>query len=167
MQSRKRYPAKRAILLVGVSHDEWAMYALHLRHCDLQPAAADTTDAALNGAADADVIVTEIELPGSFDALELIRRLRLDTRTKSKPVIVLTAWTSAADRVAALAAGCDVFLTKPCVPSVLTQHVSRLTRTRSLQKERCHEVTNCHPDDHCPYGRRKLRLRSRRTGPHE
>jgi CheY-like chemotaxis protein len=50
----------------------------------------DTADA-LALARTADVIVTGIRVPGPFDGIELVRRLRADGPTKDKPIIVLTA----------------------------------------------------------------------------
>ena len=91
----------------------------------MEQQAANTTDEALNRAAEVDVIVTGVQVPGSFDGLELVRRLRADVRTESKLIIVLTAWALHPSREQALAAGCDIFLAKPCLPDTLEREIRR------------------------------------------
>ena len=55
-------------------------------------------------------------------------------QTKAIPVIVLTAcgWRSERDR--ARAAGCDVFLAKPCLPDLLVREIRRLLRLYGAPK---------------------------------
>lgn len=81
---------------------------------------------ALTVAPKADVIVTGILLASSMDGVELIARLRHDERTNHTPIIVLTACAWKTERERAAHAGCDVFLSKPCLPSDLLRHVRRL-----------------------------------------
>jgi DNA-binding response OmpR family regulator len=70
--------------------------------------------------------VTGIRVPGPFDGLELVRRLRAHDRTRRKPIIVLSACTLPRDQDAAREAGCSVFLPKPCLPDALSREVRRL-----------------------------------------
>jgi len=77
----------------------------------------------------ADAIVTGIFLSGLFDGLELVRRVRADERTRHKPIIVLTGCAFDEDRERARAAGCDVFLTKPCLPGTLVGELCRALAT--------------------------------------
>jgi CheY-like chemotaxis protein len=112
------------VLLVQPSADEGgAMYAEFLRFHGLTPLVATNAADALLAAARADIIVTGILLSGDVDGVELIARLRSDAATKDVPIIVLTAcaWPSAQGR--AELAGCDAFLTKPCLPEVLLHEV--------------------------------------------
>ena len=76
-----------------------------------------------------DVIVTGIRVRGSFDGVNLVSRLRHADGTKQTPIIVLTAGTFERDRQRAFAAGCDVFLSKPCLPEQLISAISGVVAT--------------------------------------
>ena len=124
-----------SILLVEPPEDDRPMYAEFLRANGFSVTEVDSTDEGLSAAPAADLIVTGVRMPGSFDGIELVRRLRDDERTKRKPLIVLTACTFEPDQSRAFAAGCDVFLPKPCLPEVLLQEVRRLIdQSRRLRK---------------------------------
>jgi len=58
------------------------------------------------------LILMDISLPG-IDGLETTRRVKADSRFKSLPIIALTAHAFQSDELAARAAGCDEFETKP------------------------------------------------------
>ena len=115
-----------SILLVEPPEDDRPMYAEFLRANGFSVTEVDSTDDGLSAAQAADLIVTGVRMPGSFDGIELVRRLRDDERTKSKPLIVLTACTFEPDQSRAFAAGCDVFLPKPCLPEILLKEARRL-----------------------------------------
>jgi DNA-binding response OmpR family regulator len=102
------------------------MYAESLRHGGFTVREVDSTDDGLIAARKADLIVAAIRMPGSFDGIELVRRLRADASTRHKPLIVLTACTLEPDQSRAFSAGCDVFLPKPCLPEVLLAEAQRL-----------------------------------------
>ena len=124
-----------SILLVEPPEDDRPMYAEFLRANGFSVTEVDSTDDGLSAAHDADLIVTGVRMRGSFDGIELVRRLRDDERTKSKPLIVLTACTFEPDQSRAFAAGCDVFLPKPCLPEVLLKEARRLIEySRRLRK---------------------------------
>ncbi len=59
-----------------------------------------------------DLILLDMSLP-TMDGWEAARRIKADDRTRSIPVIALTAHALSADRDKALAAGCDDYDTKP------------------------------------------------------
>ncbi|MBL8348349.1 MAG: PAS-domain containing protein [Rubrivivax sp.] len=59
-----------------------------------------------------DLILLDIQLPG-IDGYEVLRRLRADERTRSKPVIAISANAMRGDIERGLAAGFDDYLTKP------------------------------------------------------
>ena len=67
------------------------MYSEFLRAQQFRAVEIDDTADAFALAVTSDVIVTGICVPGPFDGVELIRRLRADDRTKRKPIIVVTA----------------------------------------------------------------------------
>jgi two-component system cell cycle response regulator DivK len=74
----------------------------------------------------ADVVVTGIRVPGPFDGVELVRHLRTNATTQDRPIIVLTACAFTHDERRARAAGCDVFLRKPCYPEALLAEIQRV-----------------------------------------
>jgi len=121
-----RHRRAPGVLLVDGAADNRAMYAESLRAAGFRAIEIDNTADALALAVTADAIVTGIRVPGPFDGLELVRRLRADARTRSKPTIVLTACAFDEDRSRARAAGCDVFLPKPCLPGTVIGEVVRL-----------------------------------------
>ena len=113
-----------SILLIEPDDDSRVRYAEYLHTFGFMVLTADTTDDGLSRASDADVIVTWIGVPGSFDAVELVRRVRQTTRTKHTPIIVLlTACVFESDRQRAFAAGCDLFLPKHCPPERLVSEI--------------------------------------------
>ena len=120
---RHASPAASVVLLVEPKDDNRDMFAEYLQACGLTVLTADTTDDGLIRAANADVIVTGIRMPGSCDGIEFVRRLRNADGTKEKPIIVLTACALESDQRRALSAGCDTFLAKPCLPDRLESDV--------------------------------------------
>lgn len=58
------------------------------------------------------VIVLDLMLPG-MNGMDLCRRLRRENRTRRIPIIMLTAKTSEADRIAGLDLGADDYIAKP------------------------------------------------------
>jgi len=66
-----------------------------------------------------DVIVLDLGLPG-VDGIEVTRRLRLSTQT---PIIILSVRAAESDKIAALDAGADDYLTKPCQTGDLLERI--------------------------------------------
>jgi len=58
------------------------------------------------------LIILDLMLPG-MSGMELCRRLRRENQTRKTPIIMLTAKTSEADRVAGLDVGADDYIAKP------------------------------------------------------
>jgi two-component system, OmpR family, KDP operon response regulator KdpE len=75
-------------------------------------------------ASEVDLVVLDLGLPG-IDGVEVIRRLRSWT---SVPVIVLSVRDAQADKVAALDAGADDFVTKPFAMDELLARVRAVLR---------------------------------------
>lgn len=58
------------------------------------------------------IIVLDLMLPG-ISGIDLCRRLRSEARTRRLPIIMMTAKTSEADRIAGLDLGADDYIAKP------------------------------------------------------
>jgi CheY-like chemotaxis protein len=116
---------KPLVLLVYPDSDCRQMYVDHLRrHHVPTVAAADGSDA-LQLAATADILVTELCVP-RVDGIQLIAAVRSNPATSHVPVVVLTASARESDRDRAERAGCDLFLPVPCSPDNLLRHLRRL-----------------------------------------
>lgn len=72
-----------------------------------------------------DVLVLDVMLPG-LDGLEVLRRLRADTRGAGLPVLMLTAKGQREDRETAIRSGADLFITKPFSNAEVIHAVARL-----------------------------------------
>ena len=81
-----------------------------------------------------DVVVSDIAMPGE-DGYSLIRRIRLRSPDKGGliPAVALTAYAKIEDRVTILAAGFQMYLSKPADPNELAAVVSSLARRRGLE----------------------------------
>ena len=82
-------------------------------------------DALLQRAAQAEVIVLDIGLPG-IDGFEVVRRLR--ARGSQVPVLLLTARDAIEDRVRGLELGADDYLVKPFATAELVARLKALAR---------------------------------------
>jgi signal transduction histidine kinase len=83
-----------------------------------------------------DVIVADIMMPG-LDGFELLRALRADERTRTVPVILLSARAGEEARVDGLQAGADDYLVKPFSARELIARVQAQilgARVRSVEK---------------------------------
>jgi CheY-like chemotaxis protein len=69
-----------------------------------------------------DLILMDLWMP-VVDGVEAMRRQKADSRTSHVPVLAVSAQSHAPDSSAALAAGADAFLTKPCDPDRLLDHI--------------------------------------------
>jgi putative two-component system response regulator len=79
-----------------------------------------------------ELMILDIGLPG-LDGLEVTRRLRLDRRTRTLPVILLTARMGMDDLVRGLDAGADDFVNKPFRrPELLARIRSAIRMRRAI-----------------------------------
>jgi two-component system phosphate regulon response regulator PhoB len=62
--------------------------------------------------------------------IELARRLRREARTKSIPIIMLTARVQENDKISGLEAGADDYITKPFSPRELIARIKAVLRRR-------------------------------------
>jgi CheY-like chemotaxis protein len=78
-----------------------------------------------------DVIVMDLSLP-HIDGWEAMRRLKADSSTAAIPIVACTAHVMGGSCERAVDAGCNAFLTKPCLPVDLFREVKRvLARQRA------------------------------------
>ena len=115
------------ILVVDDYEDAREMYAEYLRFCGFRVAEARNGNEALDQAFTLmpDLILMDLSLPG-MDGWEATRQLKADTRTKAIPVVALTGHALAGASEGAKKAGCDSFVTKPCLPDDLVVEVRRM-----------------------------------------
>ncbi|MBI4801595.1 MAG: response regulator transcription factor [Elusimicrobia bacterium] len=93
----------------------------------------------LSGAAAAlrerpDIIILDLLLPG-MDGLEVCRRIKMDVRTVSIPIIMLTAKGEESDKVAGLELGADDYVTKPFSVKELLARVRAVLRRPAAAAE--------------------------------
>jgi two-component system phosphate regulon response regulator PhoB len=77
-----------------------------------------------------DLVLLDWMLPGT-SGVEFARVLRRSTRTKSIPIIMLTARAEESDKVAGLEIGADDYITKPFSPRELLARIKAVLRRRT------------------------------------
>ncbi len=90
---------------------------------------AEQAMAAVNDALP-DLVLLDWMLPG-MSGVEFARMLRRVARTKSIPIIMLTARAEESDKVAGLEIGADDYITKPFSPRELIARIKAVLRRRS------------------------------------
>jgi two-component system phosphate regulon response regulator PhoB len=74
-----------------------------------------------------DMVLLDWNLPGQ-SGLSLVRRLRAQARTRSLPIMMVTARCGEPDKIMALEAGADDYMTKPFSPREMVARVHCLLR---------------------------------------
>jgi pilus assembly protein CpaE len=117
------------ILIVDDDHDTLKLIGLVLERRGYQVSVADNGRLALELAAGGppDLILLDIMMP-EMDGLEVTRRLRLAPATQRTPIILFSAKSREADRLAGFKAGADDYLSKPTQPSELIIRIEALLR---------------------------------------
>jgi CheY-like chemotaxis protein len=100
------------------------MYSEYLKFSGFDVIEASNGLEALQRAIEAspDIILMDLSLP-VMDGWEATRRLKEDTRTAHIPVVALTGHALAGMSEGAKRAGCDAFVTKPCLPEDLVKEI--------------------------------------------
>jgi putative two-component system response regulator len=80
-----------------------------------------------------DLVLLDVVMPG-LDGFEVCRRIKSDPANRLLPVVLVTSLSSVADRVEALDAGADDFLTKPIDRNELMARVLTLIRTKEVHE---------------------------------
>jgi two-component system phosphate regulon response regulator PhoB len=120
-----------------VIEDEPAIQELityNLKQAGHQALRADNAEQALNLVQNAlpDLILLDWMLPG-ISGVEFARRLRADKRTRTIPIIMLTARSEEQDKLTGLETGADDYITKPFSPRELNARVKAVLRRRAPQ----------------------------------
>jgi CheY-like chemotaxis protein len=115
------------ILVVDDYQDAREMYAEYLQFSGFRVAEARNGNEAVSQAFELkpDLILMDLSLPG-MDGWEATRVLKADDRTRHIPVVALTGHALAGASEGAKKAGCDSFVTKPCLPDDLVVEVRRM-----------------------------------------
>ena len=108
------------------------LIAVNLRHGGFDPVVVGDGDAAQRtlDAVLPDAILLDWMLPGQ-SGIALARHWRKDDRTKSVPILMLTARGDEVDRVAGLDAGADDYITKPFSTQEMLARIRAVLRRRA------------------------------------
>ena len=111
------------------------LIAVNLRHNGMLAVLAADGEAAQLAIDDVlpDVILLDWMLPGQ-SGLVLARRWRADPRTKTTPILMLTARGDEPDKVAGLDAGADDYITKPFSTQELLARIRAVLRRRAPEQ---------------------------------
>ncbi len=80
-----------------------------------------------------DLLLMDISIRGQKDGLELTKEIRLNPTMSSIPVVCYTAHAYREDRLNALAAGCDEYISKPSNIYSLLQTLLLHAKNKSVQ----------------------------------
>jgi two-component system phosphate regulon response regulator PhoB len=123
--------AKENILAVEDDEDilELLRYNLSKEGYRVTPVTSGEQGLLLVRSAMPDLILLDLMLPG-IDGLEVCRRLKLDSKTRLVPIIMLTAKGEEADIVTGLELGAEDYMTKPFSTRILLARVRTVLRRR-------------------------------------
>jgi two-component system cell cycle response regulator DivK len=123
----KAKPPRPCVLLVDDYPDAREMYSEYLQYSGFDVIEAGNGMEALHQAIERspDIILMDLSLP-VMDGWEATRRLKADQRTAGIPVVALTGHALAGISEGARKAGCDAFVTKPCLPEDLVKEIRKL-----------------------------------------
>ena len=115
------------VLVVDDFADAREMYGEYLKFCGFRVAEAQNGVEAIDKAKrlKPDLILMDLSMP-VVDGWEATRRLKADSSTKGIPVVALTGHAMAGHSESAKSAGCDVVITKPCLPHDLIKEIKKV-----------------------------------------
>lgn len=108
------------------------LIAYNLKQAGHQLLRADNAEQAINLVSNAlpDLVLLDWMLPG-LSGIEFARRLRADKRTRTVPIIMLTARSDEQDKLIGLETGADDYITKPFSPRELNARIKAVLRRRA------------------------------------
>src|SRR3954463_4401765 len=124
------------VLLVDDYPDAREMYTEYLEFSGFDVVEAGNGMEALERAIDSapDIILMDLSLP-VMDGWEATRRLKADKATARIPIVALTGHALAGMLEGAKNAGCDAFVTKPCLPEDLVKEIQKVLDEHSSAKK--------------------------------
>jgi len=124
---KMKNPDRPRVLLVDDYPDAREMYTEYLTFSGFEVVEASNGAEALQRAIETapDIILMDLSLP-VMDGWEATRRLKADQKTAAIPVVALTGHALAGISEGAKRAGCDAFVTKPCLPEDLVREIRRI-----------------------------------------
>jgi two-component system, cell cycle response regulator DivK len=131
------------VLVVEDYQDAREMYAAYLQFSGFTVAEATNGFEAVEKAVELmpDIVLMDLALP-RMDGWEATRRLKGDPRTRHIPIVALTGHALAGHAEGARLAGCDAFVTKPCLPDALVAEIKRLLDSHADDGKRSSRATN-------------------------
>ena len=132
----ERTATRPRVLLVDDYPDAREMYGEYLKFTGFDVIEASNGVEAVERALDTapDIILMDLSLP-IMDGWEATRRLKADQRTADIPVVALTGHALAGISEGAKKAGCDAFVTKPCLPEDLVTEIRKVLDRRSANRK--------------------------------
>lgn len=105
---------KPRLLIVEDDYENQKFLALFLgRYFEVDSCDSSETFYELTGKNKYDIFLMDISIKGQKNGLELTREIKLNSSTSLIPVVCYTAHAFAHDRLNALDAGCDEYVSKP------------------------------------------------------
>ncbi len=122
------------VLVVEDYQDAREMYAAYLAFSGYRVAEATNGIEAIEKTVELlpDIILMDLALP-RMHGWEATRRLKDDDRTRHIPIVALTGHALAGHAERARQAGCDAFVTKPCLPDALVAEIQRMLSARDAK----------------------------------
>jgi CheY-like chemotaxis protein len=119
------------VLVVEDYQDAREMYAAYLQFSGYRVAEATNGIEAIEQANELmpDIILMDLALP-KMDGWEATGRLKMSDKTRHIPIVALTGHALAGHAERARQAGCDAFVTKPCLPDALVAEIRRMLSSR-------------------------------------
>jgi two-component system, cell cycle response regulator DivK len=136
MTAADKARAQPLVLVVEDYQDAREMYAAYLQFSGFDVAEAGNGLEAIEKTHELlpDIVLMDLALP-KLDGWEATRRLKNDPRTRHIPIVALTGHALAGHAEVAREAGCDAFVTKPCLPDALVAEIKRLLDAHAANAE--------------------------------
>jgi two-component system, cell cycle response regulator DivK len=121
---------KPLVLIVDDFQDNREMFAEFLSFSGFRVVEASNGHEAVERALELlpDVVLMDLSLPG-LDGWEATRIIRKDPRAQQMKILALSGHALAGHTKEAIDAGCDGFITKPCLPEALVSEIHRVLGT--------------------------------------
>lgn len=134
--SQPRTDRQRARILIADDNSDMREYLRRLLVQKYEVEAVSDGQAALNVARlqDIDLVLSDVMMP-NLDGFGLLKQLRLEERTKTIPIILLSARAGEESRVEGMDAGADDYLVKPFSARELLARVEAHLKLQRVRRE--------------------------------